>query len=445
MKHILMVDDVATNLICASEVLKPLYSVSTAKSGRQALLMLNEMTPDLILLDINMPQMDGYEVFAKLRDNPEWSSIPVIFLTAETDLANEAKGLAMGAMDFIRKPFDPEVMKARIEKILSISETQKELEGAANKDSLTSLLTRKSFEKYLSNGKDTSEGYFLLLDLDNFKAVNDNYGHVVGDSVLISLAKVFVEVVGHDDRICRLGGDEFAIFLPGNAPRDEIKSIVRRLIASSEFEIGELLSDYSDFKVSISAGISCKPADGDDFQTLYGNADKALYYVKQNGKRGYHFFDNINHEKENFEEENAKIDLIQLQRLISENDDKEGGAYKVEYEGFKRIYRFVSRCMDRKNQDVQIVLFTLEGLTVPIEHENEYIVKLTNAVATSLRRGDVATECGDSQYVVILMDANDDNGRKVADRITRRFDKVCENPNIKLTYEIQTVKGGSSS
>ncbi len=84
-----MVDDVATNLICAAEVLKNSYNVSTAKSGRQALLMLKEMTPDLIMLDINMPQMDGYEVLKRIKDNPDWANIPVVFLTAESDMANE--------------------------------------------------------------------------------------------------------------------------------------------------------------------------------------------------------------------------------------------------------------------------------------------------------------------------------------------------------------------
>lgn len=442
MKQILMVDDVATNLVCASEALKTSYKVSTAKSGKLALLMLEEMTPDLILLDINMPVMNGFEVYEKIKENAAWASIPVVFLTAETDIANEAKCIEMGAMDFIKKPFDPEVMKARIDRIMSISDTQKELESAAGQDSLTKLLTRASFEKCLKENKKAKTGYFLLLDLDNFKAVNDNYGHIIGDSVLINLAKVFCEVIGSNEYVCRLGGDEFTIFLPGVEDKEDVKKIVRRLIASSEFEIGELLSDYSDFNVSVSIGISHKNGPQDEFQDLYGNADKALYFVKQNGKRGYHFFENKD-DSESIEEENARIDLMQLQLLISENDDKDGGAYKVEYEGFKRIYRFVSRCMDRKNQDVQIVLFTMEG-DIPSEPHNEYIIKLTDSVATSLRRGDVATECGNSQYVVILMDANDDNGRKVADRIKVRFEKEIKNPNIKLTYEIQTVKSGSN-
>lgn len=443
MKQILMVDDVATNLICAAEVLRQSYEVSTAKSGRQALLMLNEMEPDLIMLDINMPQMDGYEVFAKLQENPKWAKIPVVFLTAESDMTNEVKGLSMGAMDFIRKPFDPEVMKTRIDKIMSITEEKKALEGAANRDTLTNLSTRKTLENFMES-EDGKEGYFLLLDLDNFKQVNDTYGHVVGDSVLVKIAHVFEEVVGTDkDQICRLGGDEFAIFLNSGMDREEIKNLIRRLIATCEFEISDLIADYSDFKVSVSIGIACKPDDAMEFQQLYSMADKALYFVKQNGKRGYHFYDSMALSKEESDKENNLIDLIQLQRLIKENDDSDG-AYQVEYEGFKRIYRFVSRCMDRKNQDVQIVLFSINGVDLQdLEYDNVFIEHLGEAVKVSLRRGDVATQCGKGQYVVILMDANEDNGLKVIDRIKANFEKAIDDSNINLTYETESVTGSA--
>ncbi len=442
MKQILMVDDVATNLICAAEVLRQSYEVSTAKSGRQALLMLNEMEPDLIMLDINMPQMDGYEVFEKLQANPKWAKIPVVFLTAESDMTNEVKGLSMGAMDFIRKPFDPEVMKTRIDKIMSITEEKKVLEGAANRDTLTNLSTRKTLENFMES-ENGQEGYFLLLDLDNFKQVNDTYGHVVGDSVLVKIAHVFEEVVGAGDRICRLGGDEFAIFLNAGADRESVKNLIRRLIATCEFEISDLIADYSDFKVSVSIGIACKPDDATEFQQLYSMADKALYFVKQNGKRGYHFYDSMALSKEEADKENNLIDLLQLQRLIKENDDSDG-AYQVEYEGFKRIYRFVSRCMDRKNQDVQIVLFSINGVDLQdLEHENKYITSLGEAVKTSLRRGDVATQCGKGQYVVILMDANEDNGHKVIERIKSNFEGSVSDKDIELTYETESVKGSA--
>ncbi|MCR5501813.1 MAG: diguanylate cyclase [Lachnospiraceae bacterium] len=443
MKHILMVDDVATNLILASEVLRDHYEISSAKSGKQALLMLNEITPDLIMLDVNMPQMDGFEVFEKIQKNPVWADIPVVFLTAETDITKEVQGLSMGAVEFLHKPFDPDVLKTRIDKILSMKDQQKELKSAAGKDELTSLSTRKSLEAYIASEPADKRGYFLILDLDNFKEINDAYGHVVGDSVLVRLSRVFEQTVREADRVCRLGGDEFGLYLNGDMEPEQVKNVVRLLIASTEFEIGDLLSEYSDYRISLSVGIAVKPSDGEDFMTLYANADKALYFVKQNGKRGYHFFDSMATPEE-IEEENNTINLLQLKRLISEQEESQG-AYKVEYDGFKKIYRFVARSIDRKNQEVQIVLFTLEKASGPIvDSDARYVDMLGDSIQNHLRRGDVATRCGECQYVVILMDASPANGRKVANRIADMFERALGNPEIRLHYELQTVTNGSA-
>lgn len=440
MKHLLLVDDVATNLICAVEVLKGDYEISTAKSGRQALLMLEEMeNPDLIILDINMPNMNGYEVFEKIKENPAWSGIPVVFLTAETNYDNEIKGLQMGALDYIRKPFDPVVFKTRVDKILQMSEDNKNVINT-NVDQLTGFGVKKVFDEYISNAVNAKDGYFLLLNLDNFKEINEIFGHSVGDNVLVKISDVFRDFVKDENRICRLTGDIFAIFLPSTYSRDEIKSYVRKLIASCEYEISEILSGYSEFgKVSVSVGISIKPNDGEDLQTLYTNADKALYFVRQNGKRGYHFYDTVRYAPEEFEEENSKINLLQLQRLVNENDEI-GGAYTVEYEGFKRIYRFVSRCMERSGEEAQMVLFTINvDDDKKLERENRYIRTLREAITSSLRRADVATQCGNCQYVVILLGTKLEGAKKVIDRINNSFNSQMETNDYRLSYEIETV------
>lgn len=443
MKRILMVDDVSTNLICASEVLKSSYEIITAKSGSQALAILQETTPDLILLDVVMPDMDGYEVFQKIKDMPKAHDIPVIFLTAEQDQQKELKGFEMGAMDFIRKPFEPEIMRSRIDKILKMTEENRALRNIAHKDELTKLQNRRCLEKYINEDHPEMPGYFLLMDLDNFKLVNDTYGHIIGDDVLVRLAGVLEEEVGEEDCACRLGGDEFAVFVSGKYTTSEIRTMVRRIIAGCEFEISELLAEATDFKVSMSVGIAKKPEDGADFMTLYANADKALYYVKQNGKRGYHFYHDANNEDINLAKENQLIDLLQLQRLIQEKEDVKG-AYQVEYNGFKRIYHFVARCMERKAQDVQLVLFTIKTMQEHLLGEdNIYIQSLEEAVSKLLRRGDVATKCGSAQYVVILMDASEQNGEMVAKRITQKFNDLIQDDQIQLYHEMQSIKSGA--
>lgn len=441
MKHILMVDDVTTNLKCAAEVLKGAYEISTAKSGRQALLFMKQSIPDLILLDINMPEMSGYEVMEKLKENPETQDIPIIFLTVETDRESEIKGLKMGAMDFIRKPFEPEIMRSRIDKILQMTEQKRELMNFAHKDGLTDLLNRRYLESMLNKTDSAMEkGFFILLDLDNFKCVNDIFGHAVGDEVLIRFSKVLQEEVENKDSVCRVGGDEFIVFISGEGDKNKVKSIARRMIAGIEFEVNDLLSDSCDFKLSVSAGIAQKPEDGSTFSELYSAADKALYYVKQNGKRGYHFFNEEDRGKDH-EEENNLIDLLQLQRLIQEKGQS-SGAYRVEYDGFKRIYHFVSRCMERKSQDVQLVLFTLMDKAkkeIEIGRALLAIEILEEAVSKSLRRGDVATKCGNTQYVAILINASSDNGALVIRRIRKKFAELCGDDGLTLEYEMVSV------
>ena len=329
MKHILIVDDVTTNLKCAAEVLKDTYDVTTAKSGKAALQILREIQPDLIMLDVNMPEMNGFEVMERIKEDPVTRDIPVIFLTAEADKENEVTGLKMGAMDFIKKPFEPDIMRSRIEKILQMTEQTKELQNIAGRDSLTNLLNRRCFEKILDQPEEGKEnGFFLLLDLDNFKQVNDTFGHVIGDQVLIKFARVMEEEASPEDAICRIGGDEFAIFIPGTYEKSKIKSIARRMIAGIEFEVNDLLLDTCDFKLSVSIGIAEKPEDGSHFAELYAAADKALYYVKQNGKRGCYFYHTEEGKEKELDEDNNLIDLLQLQRLIQEKSEQ-SGAYRV--------------------------------------------------------------------------------------------------------------------
>lgn len=126
-KHILMVDDVATNLKCAGEVLKSKYEIFKAKSGGEALGILAETKPDMIILDINMPEMDGFETMKKIKENAGYKEIPVIFLTADAEEESRLRGYKLGAVDFIRKPFDPMFIISRIERAFELEEAKRKL------------------------------------------------------------------------------------------------------------------------------------------------------------------------------------------------------------------------------------------------------------------------------------------------------------------------------
>lgn len=298
LRHILLVDDSRTILKHAEIVLKDEYRISTANSGKEALDFLQHTKPDLVLLDVNMPEMDGYETLERIRLIPGCDELPVVFLSAETDVKTEIKVLGMGAMDFIRKPLEPQLVSSRLNKIFMIEDTKRNLTLNACQDVLTGLWNRQYLEeKVRIHGQYGGKGAFILLDLDNFKSINDTLGHIVGDAVLKKFAETLKQQTGKNDIICRLGGDEFVIFLKEFNSKEELVALIQKLIDLVPLKVASVTGmDSSENTVSI--GISCMPHDGTDFFTLYNKADKALYHVKQNGKHAYHIYQEK--EKDNY-------------------------------------------------------------------------------------------------------------------------------------------------
>ncbi len=444
MKHILMVDDVATNLKCAGEVLKDKYEISKAKSGKQALEVIEERRPDLVLMDISMPEMDGYEVVEKIRENADWVDIPVVFLTADADSESEMKAFKLGAMDFIRKPFDPNILITRMDRILQIEETRRELKLNARRDVLTDLWNRQYLEECVNREGEKSKGSgaLVLFDMDNFKSINDTYGHVAGDRILQQFAEVLRDFASEGDIVSRLGGDEFGVFFKGLTDTEELDRRITGIIKCVEEKLAEL--EGGENSVSASAGVSLMPDDGVDFLTLYNKADKALYYVKQNGKRNFHLFQ----EKESYsfcnqkESNSSVLDITQLKRIIEEKAQL-SGAYQVEYDGFRRIYQFVSRCIERNGQEVQIVLFTIVHsniINMEMTEMQEAMIHLETAIRTSLRKGDVATKYNNAQYIVILMETSKENGQRVVARIKDMWhQEMGDNSSFSLRYDIEGI------
>ena len=443
-KHILIVDDVTTNLKLAAEVLQEHYKLSMAKSGQQALLFLQKARPDLILLDVRMPEMDGYQTLERIKANPATANIPVVFLTVDDQRESEIRGLKMGAMDFILKPFEPEVMLSRIDKILQIEDLRKNLSISARKDVLTGLWNRKHLEdeveRYLDgNGQ---MAVFMIMDIDNFKQVNDTMGHIMGDAVLECIANILKNSVGPRDIAARIGGDEFAVFLKGDYTDGEICQYCELLFAQMETELAGVTGNKD--IITLSVGIAQVPMDAYDYFGLYTKADKALYYVKQNGKNDYHFYSRKEDEPEifNFENEDSSVDMEKLEQFVEERNEVEG-AYRVEYEGFKPIYHFVSRGLGRNGQTVQMALFTLNYIkNMGITHEmlQEAMKELERAIIVSLRQGDVTTQYSSFQYVVLLMNANEENGERVVQRILDTWEEMNEYSGIQLDYAIKQVE-----
>ncbi|MBO4680002.1 MAG: diguanylate cyclase [Lachnospiraceae bacterium] len=441
-KQILIVDDVTTNLKCLGEILKDNYSLSMAKSGEQAISMLSKVKPDLVLLDVKMPGMDGYETFKEIKRIKGFEDTPVIFLTADTENESELKGLRLGACDFIRKPYEPEVMIGRIERVLLQEERNREIRRAALRDSLTGLWNRNYIQTFIDSLPEDVTGTFLIMDLDNFKGINDTYGHVVGDEALVAFADTLCRFVHKDDIVARLGGDEFGVFLMNCHGRELLEDRVSSLIKEVEKELCVIKKDDSASSVSI--GISAYPFDGKNFIELYNNADKALYYVKNNGKSGFHFFDAS--QKYSFLKTDAKefMDLSDLMGVIDDDSDEEG-PFNVEYNGFKNIYRFLKRYVSRTSSRVQLILFTLKDLSRQTETDKGEITKAMRTLETcvhgTLRKNDVSARYADNQYIVVLIDA-DSNSREVAiGRILNNWNANNHNQNILLKYDMEEMLG----
>lgn len=454
MKNILIIDDNKLNLATARKVLSDEYKVIPVKKGTQALTYLKSGDCDIILLDINMPEMDGFEVLKRIREMEHCKDIPVIFLTADNDSETETRCFKEGAVDFIAKPFVPEVMRSRIGRALELEELRcsltkrleqktreiSDMKSKSYQDALTGLwnraYTEEAVNKMISRGV---QGTLMMIDLDNFKAINDTYGHIAGDRTLKMFADTLRSFAGEEDVLCRLGGDEFVVFIKDITSKSEIGSRAGDIISNLCYKLEQCKFDTNS---SVSIGIAQTPEDGTEFSKLYNSADKALYYVKQNGKNSYHFFsDKLQSEKKRGQK---NVDLNYLQAFMNRADHGKG-VYSLDFESFHHVYNFIRRFVERSNTDVQTLLFTVteDGVhNLDIAETELALELLEKAIYLSLRRSDVSTRYSSKQIIVILMDANEENGDMVAERILKCFQELYTGGKIQIDYGIARMDGG---
>ncbi len=309
-------------------------------------------------------------------------------------------------------------------------------------DPLTGLLNKgngeRRIERLLNIG---SRGALLLLDLDNFKGINEQYGHIMGDQVLKILGDTLIDHADARDIVCRLGRDEFLAFFVGIAKREDVREKVEDIRADFYKALGQTGCEPT---TTLSAGIALTPQDGQSFTALYNNADKALYFVKKSGKNAYAFYSE-DRERGSVEVEPV-TDLQNIRTMIEGNLDSGKGALDVEYDEFQRLYNYISRCVKRKGEMVQTLLFTIgneaKGHLDNAAYE-EAMAALEMAVVYSLRMVDVGCRYSSVQYIVILVDSDTDGGKKVAQRVISQFYKIYAGSGIVLSYDIQAMQAGA--
>jgi diguanylate cyclase (GGDEF)-like protein len=288
---ILIVDDEKINIDILVGLLKPHYQTVAARNGQQALKRLEKKPiPDLILLDIMMPGMDGYEVCRKIKDNPLTRDIPVIFITGKNDEQDEARGFMAGAVDYITKPFSPLVALSRVNTHIELKRRGDLLEKMALLDGLTEIPNRRQFDLFLDSEWKRSIRYvhnisLILIDIDNFKLYNDHYGHSKGDDCLKKIATAITRAMPRcEDLAARYGGEEFACILPETGVEGGVTVGNRILSFVGDLAIAHEKSPTTDH-VTVSIGIaSVIPTSNDQSCQLLESADEALYKAKQNGR-----------------------------------------------------------------------------------------------------------------------------------------------------------------
>lgn len=263
------------------------YKVITAGNGIEALEKLAAAKVQIALSDIMMPKMDGFELIKRIRGNPALKSIYLILITARIQEGDRVRGLDLGADDYITKPFSFSELLARIRVGSRVVQYQQHLEYQTQVDSLTGLFNRRAFENKMGEEFERSKRYhsplsLLILDIDNFKLINDTYGHHGGDAALVKISETFREKTRQSDFPARYGGEEFVLALPETDQDSAVQAATKIHDAIRSCAFGTTVRP---FRLTVSIGVSSTSIKFySDWQELLRDADHALYIAKNAGK-----------------------------------------------------------------------------------------------------------------------------------------------------------------
>lgn len=283
---VLVVDDEPLLRMYLSALLEDVSTVIEAESGEEAIERAETDKPDLILLDVEMPGISGYETCERMKSHDSVKSIPVIFITGREDAEDEERGLVIGGVDYIKKPLSPGLVKARINNQLQLLRYQRQLERLATTDQLTELWNRRYLMEVAGNEVGRFRRYgrtfsTVIFDIDHFKKLNDTYGHAAGDFALVECAKTLSEAVRGQDTLARIGGEEFCVLLPDTNGEGaaQLAEKIRQRVEAIEITFDDQLITFT-----VSLGVAEVRESDEGFETLLARADEALYRAKEGGR-----------------------------------------------------------------------------------------------------------------------------------------------------------------
>ena len=438
---IVIVDDNIADLKKAGHILSECGMRITALNSGQALLnyLEEEKHPDMLLLDIGMPDMSGFEVFRQIRELEKkkgMSEIPTVFLSVDDSPETEREGLALGAVDYIRKPCEPEILVHRIKNILNNSKKIIALSEEASTDKLTGLLNKVSVNKRLESACREYRGALLVIDMDHFKLVNDLYGHEAGDKIITAFSEILKHQFRSHDIVGRIGGDEFIAFLRNLSDAEAVKKIVRRL-GEQLHAVGEqILGADMTIPLGVSAGAVLTEGNA-DFKTLFGKADKALYAVKQNGRHDCVVCDE--EDRTNLTDEKSETTLNRMDMVLSERYVAQNAMW-LGQEAFANIYRYMYRYIQRYHEKAYKILFTVTPEADMTETDfADAMGKLGESIKNTLRNSDIMMQNVSNQFFLFLPMVSEEDIQKVIDRIQNAWVRNGYDRGLKITYETEAV------
>lgn len=440
---IVVVDDDISNLKIAGKILSSNNMRVTALNSGQSLIdyVREKGAPDLILLDINMPGMDGFETLRKYRVMEEELSIPkvpVIFLTADEDSASESKGFDMGVSDYIRKPFNPDILIRRVENIVNTHGQMLKFEEQATIDNLTGFLNKAATNERMNELCLRSKGCLCIIDLDSFKLVNDIYGHDTGDQVLEAFAGIIRDNVKGNGTFGRIGGDEFLIFCEGLTDEEELADYTRTINEKMLEEAKRIMGEQMGIPLGASIGAVMVPEMGDEFAELFKLADRTLYLVKNGGKHGYMLYS-----PENFIDEldvPKDMDLKTLSHILEERNVPQSAMWMGK-EAFGNIYRYMIRYMDRYQGTAYKLLFTAHiTKQLNLAEKTEVLERVRSLLQDSLRNSDIMMQIGENHFFLLLPEINEYNVERVINRINIAWENDEYHGLANLSVEAESIE-----
>ena len=441
---IVVVDDDPLALTHIKRILREQdMRVSCLRSGRDLLKFMGKNAPDLILLDIQMPEMDGFTTQQELRRMEEEAGrepTPIIFLSGLETSEAESRSFEQGAADFIRKPVHKDILTKRILNTVKHTKEIVSLKEEAAVDKLTGLLNKAAGTVRVTKLCAERAGMLMILDLDNFKLVNDIYGHSMGDKVLRTFADVVRRNIRSQDVMVRIGGDEFMGFFANMDSETALESLHRRLNSELIKETVKLAGESFNIPLSISIGAVLVPEYGRDYDMLFPLADSALYRVKQSGKNGVRIYgqdgeNNLSGEND-IQKEFARI------TQIVEGGHRRDGGISMDLKQFSLIYHFLRQFYKRYGGTVVKLLFILseEDTAKELPYSlKDAAEKFELCLQDTLRKSDMILRHKPNQFYVLLQNLSEEDFPSVFQRIMNTWEAEENHTGIHIEYLMEYV------